>query len=163
MSETTQGTKMKLSQWEALMLESLRGLGWSDDELIDRVMRQELPQDDSKFEFDYSGLAALANEQQETFISAVKDGYTIKYNTIRGIHSWILLTFKQDAQLMLEPPGAEAIYAELSDSEAKRLASVLSFGWQIKTVSRDTEQALTSGKQVESGKQTYEIKPIAGN
>lgn len=163
MNETTQGTKTKLSQWEALMLESLRGLGWSDEEMIERVIRNELPQDDSKFQFDYTALATLANEQQEIFISAVKEGYTIKYNTIRGIHSWILLAFQQDAQLVLEPAGAEAIYAELSESEAKRLADVLSFGWEIKAVSRETEQPLTSGKQVEPGKQTYEIKPIAGN
>ncbi|MFF2885785.1 hypothetical protein [Paenibacillus sp. NPDC057967] len=149
------GTKpeAKLSQWDALSLESLKTHGWTDDELINRVQTGNLPKDDSKFKFDYAGLATLAAEQALTFTQAVRDGYQIKFNTIRGIHSWILIVFGQEAELALEP-GAEAVIASLSEEEASRLESVLSFGWTLNLQENDASAA--------EGKQLYQIVPVQG-
>ncbi|RJE88462.1 hypothetical protein D3P07_10685 [Paenibacillus sp. 1011MAR3C5] len=149
------GTKpeAKLSQWDALSLESLKTQGWTDEELITRVLEGNLPKDDSKFKFDYAGLAALAAEQAETFTQAVRDGYQIKYNTIRGIHSWILIVFGLEAELVLES-GAEAVIASLSEEEASRLESVLSFGWTLNLQENDASAA--------EGKQLYKIVPVQG-
>ncbi|MGO4547387.1 hypothetical protein AB4Z29_21625 [Paenibacillus sp. 2TAB23] len=139
-----------LSQWDALMLESLKAHGWANEELINRVHTGDLPADNSKFQFDYTGLIAFAAENASSFEQAVKQGYHIKYNTIRGIHSWILVALGQEAELLLEP-GHEAVVAALSESEAQQLTSVLSFGWQL---------VLLSDAQASGGKASYRIEPI---
>ncbi|REK74986.1 hypothetical protein [Paenibacillus paeoniae] len=141
-------SEVKLSQWDALSLESLKAQGWSDEDLISRVHGGHLPKDESKFKFDYAGLIALAAEQADFFAQAVREGYQIKYNTIRGIHSWILIVFGQEAELVLES-GAEAVISSLSTEEAHRLESVLSFGW---TLNLQEESAA-------NGKHTYKVVP----
>lgn len=145
-------SKAKLAQWDALQLESLKSQGWTNEELIERVKNGDLPKDDSKFQFDYEGLRAFAAEHPDTFQEAVEHGYQIKYNTIRGIHSWILVALKQEAQLILEP-GAEAVVASLTKPEADSLASVLSFGWKLTAVDGNASTA-------DSGARTaYRITP----
>lgn len=170
MSNSASHTEIKLSQWEALTLESLRSKGWSDEQIIEGVQSGKLPADDSKFQFDYSILTALAAEQEQHFLHAVKEGYRIKYNTIRGIHSWILVALGHEGYLYLEP-GEEAVYATLSKQEAERLSSVLSYGWQLEPAPADktqqlAEQLIGEAKAVgdathqEANKEIYEIKPM---
>ncbi|MFK4303875.1 MULTISPECIES: hypothetical protein [unclassified Paenibacillus] len=128
MTESTK--RVRISQWDALMLESLRALGWSDEELIRRVQHNELPSD-GQSDFDYAELATgLASKEPEIFASAVADGYQIKYNTIRGIRSWIAAAFGREPELSLEE-GSEAVTSELTKVEYARLEQVLSFGWSI--------------------------------
>jgi hypothetical protein len=143
-------SETKLSQWDALMLESLKAYGWPADELISRVQAGNLPTDESKFHFEYTALTALANEEQDTFAQAVTNGYQIKYNTIRGIHSWIIVALKQEAELILEPEN-EAVITHLSEADAQRLASVLSFGWVLSP---------NEGEQDSEGRDSYRVAPI---
>jgi len=124
-------TVSKLSQWDALMLESLIAYGWSTEELLRRIHAGDLPQDDSKFKFQYEQLTATAASDPASFEDAVRNGYQIKYNTLRGISSWILLALGQEAELVLEP-GQEAVIAKLTADERSRLASTLSPGWVIR-------------------------------
>lgn len=146
MTETK--SKVKLSQWDALLLESLRSQGWSNEELLHRVTGGDVPVDESKYEFDYGQLAALANEQPELFRRAVLDGYQIKYNTIRGIRSWIDVALGIEAKLELEE-GQEAVEAELTETEHSRLEDVLSYGWGVTEVSAG-----------DGSNGTYRIEPI---
>jgi len=122
--------KVKLSQSDALLLESLRGLGWTDEELLTRVKAGELPPDESEFEFDYRRLTELQAEDPAQFKQAVASGYRIKYNTIRGIRSWIKVALGKEAMLELAE-GKEAVEARLADEEIERLESVLSIGWHL--------------------------------
>lgn len=122
--------KTKLSQWDALILESLKSFGWSNDELIRRVKERELPTDDSDFHFDYQLLSELESKEPETFRDAVLNGYRIKYNTIRGIRSWIVVAYNREPELILDE-GQEAVVAELTVPEMERLSSVLSVGWKV--------------------------------
>lgn len=128
MTETL--SKVKLSQWDALLLESLRSLGWQDEELLAIATETELPVDNSPFEFDYQQLAGFAAENPEEYAQAITAGYQIKYNTIRGIHSWILVAFGKEALLNLEA-GKEAVEVALTEEERNRLEEVLSYGWRI--------------------------------
>ncbi|AIY09680.1 hypothetical protein ACT3XG_01320 [Paenibacillus polymyxa] len=129
MTESTK--RVRISQWDALMLESLRSLGWSPEELIRRVQQNELPTDG---QFDYAELATgLAANEPEVFVSAVTDGYQIKYNTIRGIRTWIAVALGGEPELSLEE-GSEAITSELTQAEYDRLEQVLSLGWVIQEV-----------------------------
>ncbi|MBH5318794.1 hypothetical protein I6N90_13385 [Paenibacillus sp. GSMTC-2017] len=123
----------KLSQWDALQLESLKAYGWSNEEIIRNVYASKLPKDESKFQFNYSGLSELARDHADTFERAVNDGYQIKYNTIRGIHSWILIALQLDAELVLDP-GKEAVIVSLTETETFSLSSVLSFGWALQAI-----------------------------
>lgn len=121
---------VKLSQWDALLVESLRSLGWSDEEILRKVTEGDLPVDESEYHFDYKQLTALQTEQPKLLEQAVKTGYQIKYNTIRGIRSWIWIALGKEALLELEV-GKEAVEVVLTEAEKDRLKSVLSFGWQI--------------------------------
>ncbi|AIQ27070.1 MULTISPECIES: hypothetical protein [Paenibacillus] len=147
MTETK--NKVKLSQWDALLVESLRSLGWSDEELLRRVAEGDLPADESEYEFDYGQLSTLAGEQPKLFRQAVTEGYQIKYNTIRGIRSWIAVALRTQPKLELEE-GREAVEAVLSESQKQRLEDVLSFGWQI----------TGGGSAADGGNATYRIEPI---
>lgn len=141
---------VKLSQWDALLVESLRSMGWSNEELIARVRAGELPIDESPFEFKYEALTAFAEAEPETFEAAVKQGYQIKYNTVRGIHSWIRVALGLEPELLLET-GAEAVRAALTGSEKERLASVLSYGWHIREA---------DGQAANGERGVYLIEPI---
>ncbi|MFD2614543.1 hypothetical protein [Paenibacillus gansuensis] len=123
-------TLVKLSQWEALLLEGLRALGWPHEELLRRVAERDLPKDESIYELDYQVLADFAAAEPETFRSAVESGYSIKYNTVRGIHSWISIAFGKKPELILEE-GNEAVVSDLTPSEKERLAEILSIGWKV--------------------------------
>ncbi len=123
--------KVKLSQWEALLLEALRHLGWSDQQLLELGSAQQLPVDESEYEFDYAELAAFAIAQPDVYRAAVQDGYRIKYNTIRGIRSWLHIAFELEPELILEE-GQEAVIATLTKAQYDRLCKVLSPGWVIR-------------------------------
>lgn len=58
MTESTT-KRVRISQWDALLLESLRSLGWSQEELIRRVQQNELPTDGPS-DFDYTELVTAA-------------------------------------------------------------------------------------------------------
>ncbi|URJ60641.1 hypothetical protein [Paenibacillus polymyxa] len=131
MTESTK--RVRISQWDALLLESLRSLGWPQEELIRRVQQNELPTN-GPADFDYTELVTgLASQEPEVFTSAVVDGYQIKYNTIRGIRSWIAVAFGREPELSLEE-GSEAVTSELTKAEYDRLERVLSLGWFIQEV-----------------------------
>ncbi|SFF32816.1 hypothetical protein SAMN04487969_12649 [Paenibacillus algorifonticola] len=149
------GTVIKLSQWDALLLESLKSYGWTDEQLIRKVHAGDFPEDTSPFQFDYSVLNALASSDAELFAQAVTEGYQIKYNTIRGIHSWLKVAFKQEAELLLES-GSEAVHAWLTNDEADRLAAVLSYGWSLSRLDGAAPHASDA-----AGRDAYRIYPAA--
>ncbi|MWV46333.1 hypothetical protein GRF59_22265 [Paenibacillus sp. HJL G12] len=122
--------RVKLSQWDALMLEGLRAYGWSNEELLQRVRERNLPEDHSMYEFDYQALAEFAAANPDLFESAVKDGYSIKYNTLGGLRSWIAVAYGLEP-VIVRDPGQEAVFAELTEAQKERLESIISFGWAI--------------------------------
>ncbi|NQX63093.1 hypothetical protein [Paenibacillus qinlingensis] len=146
---TPEANPVKLSQWDALILESLKTQVASADELLQRVQAGQLPVDESKFQFDYKRLTELASEDLASFEQAVRHGYQIKYNTLRGIASWILVVFGQEPELQLEP-GNEAVVASLTAQQHQRLTAVLSHGWVVRG-----EQAATP-----EASSTYVIEPL---
>ncbi|MFD1886306.1 hypothetical protein [Paenibacillus wenxiniae] len=126
--------QVKLSQWDALLLESLRSRGWSEQQLVEIGSLEPLPLDTSEYEWDYTELAALANAQPELYRQAVQYGYQIKYNTIRGLRSWLHVAFNVEPEMLLEE-GQEAIHVTLTDTQFQRLQQVLSPGWVIRVES----------------------------
>ncbi|MEO3944073.1 hypothetical protein [Gorillibacterium sp. CAU 1737] len=123
-------TKVKLSQWDALLIESLKGFGWSPEEIETRVKSGDLPDDESKFHFDYRELGKLLEASPDDFRRALREGYQIKYNTIGGIRSWIEVTLDREALLELAE-GKQAVEVRLTEEEKAKLDGVLSHGWHI--------------------------------
>ncbi|TYP76470.1 hypothetical protein [Paenibacillus methanolicus] len=155
MTSTFNPGRSKLSQWDALSLESLRRYGWKDEELIRRVQEGDLPKDASKFQFDYAGLKNLAHEQSDIIAAALGQGYQVKYSTLRGIQSWLLLALDREAEVHAVP-GREAVTVLLTAAEAERLASVLSYGWSVELQDR----ALRNGAQDAEECGSYVVAPI---
>lgn len=147
MSTSSQPKKIKLSQWDALSLESLLSLGWTEEQLLGHIHEGTLPIDTSPFKFDYVSLSAWIRANEADFKRVLREGYQIKYNTIRGINSWIKLALQVEAELVLEP-GQEAVIASLTPQEAARLASVLSLGW---TILPDSSEAPSPSDQQAEG------------
>ncbi|MDF2921604.1 MAG: hypothetical protein K0R57_518 [Paenibacillaceae bacterium] len=121
---------VRLSQWDAILLESLRGHGWSDDELLQRIRQGDLPEDTSKFGLNYRNLVDTAAAEPETVEAAVRQGYRIKFNTLRGLSNWILLSQGHEPQVDTEP-GRESITATLTTEQHSRLMSAISYGWTV--------------------------------
>ncbi len=142
--------KVKLSQWDAITLEALRVHGWSDEELISRIKSGDLPEDKSAFKFNYVDLRKLAYEEEEVLVSAVKNGYTIKFNTIRGIESWILFALNVQGEASFEP-GQEMVRVSLTDDQKGIVEEVLAYGWKFV---RD------ENAEVSEGATAYRIEPL---
>ncbi|PWV98451.1 hypothetical protein DFQ01_11886 [Paenibacillus cellulosilyticus] len=149
MSNAMGADRVLLSQWEALLLESLRSLGWSDERLLRDVREGELPVDTSMYEFKYEELRAFATAEPVTFERAVIEGYRIKYNTLRGIRSSIAVAYGLEPELTFEA-GEESVTAALTPEQYERLVSVLSYGWIVSEVTKDAD-GLTN---------LYRIEPI---
>ncbi|WP_040952222.1 hypothetical protein [Gorillibacterium massiliense] len=146
----TQQTTVKVSQQIALLIESLRGLGWSEDELAELAKRKNgLPKDNSVFEFDYEELAVFAAGEPEIYESAVRKGYQIKFNTLGGLRSWLYVAFGMEPHIDRRP-GLEGVTAILTNAQLERLETALSFGWRIEKI----------GESLDEGKATYRLEPI---
>lgn len=140
----------KISQQHALLVEALRGLGWSDGEIAGIAAREGgLPKDDSVFQFDYEELRAFAAQEPETFASAVREGYKIKFNTLGGLRSWLSVSFGAEPHIDRRP-GQEGVTAILTDAQLAKLQAALSFGWDVQKV----------GESLEEGKATYRAEPV---
>jgi|GEM_PF-1207344 len=126
--------RVKLSQHESLMIEALRGLGWSDDEIIARVRSRELPIDNSEFQFDYSELSDFDAGQPMLFESALRNGYQMKFNTLGGIRCWISIKLDKEPEVS-RVPGEESVTIALTEAEKNQLISVLSIGWTVAAAS----------------------------
>ncbi|MEJ8306372.1 hypothetical protein [Saccharibacillus sacchari] len=131
MSEIKQTTeRVRLSQWDAIVLESVRALGLDSEELLRRAAEGELPSADNSIIADFTPLLILHREQPEVLEQAVKQGYRIKYNTLGGINTWIKIVFGRDSEVE-RGEGIEGVAVELTAAERERLAPVLSIGWTI--------------------------------
>lgn len=150
MSSSNSNTQdlVKLSQWDALLLESLKGHGWSDDELLRRVREGDVPEDTSDFKFNYQNLLDTAAADFATVEAAVRQGYRIKFNTLRGLSNWMRLALSAEPEVVAEP-GQEAILVTLTPEQHSGLLSAISYGWTVKE----------TGKA--AGGSLYRIEPMA--
>lgn len=122
--------RVKLSQWDAIVLESVRSLGLTDEEILHRTAQGDLPASRDEAIPSFEPLLTLQAEQPEAFERAVTEGYRIKYNTLGGINTWIRIVFGREAEVE-RSEGIEGVASELTPDERDRLKPVLSIGWTI--------------------------------
>jgi len=142
--------QVRLSQWDAIVLESVRALGLDGEELLKRAALGDLPQPDGSAVSDFAPLLTLQAEQPDVLRQAVLQGYRIKYNTLGGIHTWIRVVFGRESEVEREE-GIEGVGVELTPEERDRLAPVLSVGWTLEK---------QEGQASESGAGLYRVVPV---
>lgn len=142
--------RVRLSQWDAIVLESVRALGLNGEELLRRTAEGDLPSAEGAAVSDFGPLLTLHEEQPEVLRQAVKQGYRIKYNTLGGIHTWIRIVFGRESEVE-RGEGIEGVSVTLTAEERERLAPVLSIGWTIQKPEEETS---------ESGTALYRIVPV---
>jgi len=141
-------SKVKISQMNALMLEALRKRGYSNEEMIEAAQHNSFPADDSMYEFNFNELHDFYMEDESYFKQSLTEGYQMKFNTIRGIRSWIHIVFQQEPRLVLEE-GQEAVHATLTKQQVEQLESVLSFGWRTEMTNSHTDEVVIKPDQHE--------------
>lgn len=146
------GERARLSQWDAIVLESVRALGLDGEELLRRTAVGDLPSAEGAVVSDFGPLLTLHQEQPEVLKQAVEQGYRIKYNTLGGIHTWIRIVFGRESEIE-RGEGIEGVSVELTAEERERIAPVLSIGWTIRKQEGDVSEA---------GTESYRIVPVRG-
>jgi hypothetical protein len=131
--------KTMLSQHDALMIETLRSHGVSDDELINRIQSGNIEsfQQIGNGDFDFTDLVRFAEENGDVFVQAVRDGYEIKFNTRNGIKYLLMVKFGKRAGVDYEFLEDRFERLALTDSELQDLRAVLSKYWTITAQERD--------------------------
>jgi hypothetical protein len=135
---------VKLSQWEAILLEVLRAHGTEDQEIIDRFKSGDIRpfQQIEDGRFDFAHLLDLAQSQWDLFERAVRDGYQIKFSTFNGIKTLLSLKFQQQAERDYAVHEDYLERVRLKQADVEWLRSTISPNWQIIETERrpDTDE-----------------------
>ncbi|OWA34179.1 hypothetical protein B9G55_17810 [Saccharibacillus sp. O16] len=142
--------RVRLSQWDAIVLESVRAKGLDGESLLERAAAGKLPDPTDSLVSDFSPLLTLHEEQPEVLRQAVTEGYRIKYNTLGGINTWIKIVFGREPEVE-RSEGMEGVSVSLTDEEYARLAPVLSIGWTLER---------QEGEAAEAGMAPYRVIPV---
>ncbi|GAA3407324.1 hypothetical protein ACFFNY_32075 [Paenibacillus hodogayensis] len=130
--QQTSGEKVGISQWSAIVLETLRAGSLSDERIL-ALLREgdvdSLPSLPDKLNYDE--LLELARTDWETVRSAVSEGYRIKYNTIYGIRTLLKLKYEAEANLVYEQGEGYLDQIRLTDAQLEEFRSSLSAYWSI--------------------------------
>lgn len=125
-------TKPKLSLMEAYMVESLRGKGVSNEEIITLVEQKDADRlKEMEPRFDYGELVEAAHKDLEAFRSALFDGYEVKFVTFNGLKNLLRMRFgKEEARdYTVSETGIQGLRFELH--ELDQLNDLLSSNWRV--------------------------------
>lgn len=111
----------------AYMIETLRNNGISDEQILHQIKERDVtPWDRLHSNFDFTNLVELADKDQTIFESIIRDGYTVKFVTIRGLQTLLQLKFDKiaDRDYQVTETGISGLQLEESDfTELKQLLS----------------------------------------
>lgn len=124
---------VKISQHDALMIESIRAQGISNQILLDLVKGGKVIdlQALGNGDFDYRELLQFANADWEAFEAAVLHGYRMKYNTINGIRYLLRVKFGKEAERVTRDEGDYLNNIELRTEDLNKLREILSSYWLV--------------------------------
>jgi hypothetical protein len=127
---------VKISQHDALMIESIRAQGTSDRALLELVRSGNLAdlQDSGNGDFDYRELLTFANADLASFEAAILDGYEIKFNTINGIRYLLRVKFGKEVERLTRDEGDYLADVELRTEDLNKLREIVSKYWSITEV-----------------------------
>ncbi|GIO21505.1 hypothetical protein [Oceanobacillus sp. J11TS1] len=125
-------SRPKISLMEAYMIETLRANGITDEEIIEKVKEENvssLKQIHDKF--DLEQLITLAEKDFTAFEQALKDGYTVKFVTVRGLENLLKLKFQKEAgkDYKKTETGIQSLQAD--EAVLREVKEILSPNWKI--------------------------------
>ncbi|NYF23610.1 hypothetical protein [Sporosarcina sp. JAI121] len=122
----------RITLMDAYMIETLRGNGISDDELLSRLEQKNIsPWENVKPTFDFNELIKFFDQNPSTFISILSDGYTVKFITMKGLQNLLKMKFDkiENRDYQLTDNGISHLKIESESYPA--LKQMLSSNWVI--------------------------------
>ncbi|MFS0861974.1 hypothetical protein [Fredinandcohnia sp. 179-A 10B2 NHS] len=116
----------------AYMLETLRSMGKSNEEILEKVKDGDVSSwNELDSHFDFTQLIELAKDNGSAFESIVRDGYQVKFVTVRGVENLLRLKFDKvvDRDFTSTEKGITGL--ELTSEQLSTFSKLLSSNWHI--------------------------------
>ena len=115
----------------AYMIETLRSNGVSDDTLLTQVEQKDVSAWEELSTFDFNDLVELYNHDQNTFKSILRDGYTVKFVTIRGLQTLLKLRFDKIPERDYQLTSKGITQLRIEEQQLTIITQMLSKNWII--------------------------------
>ncbi|MER2090838.1 MAG: hypothetical protein ABS920_13950, partial [Sporosarcina sp.] len=138
----------RITLMDAYMIETIRGNGISDAELLSRIEQKDIsPWKNVKPTFDFNELVKLYDQNPSTFTSILSDGYTVKFITMKGLQNLLKMKFDkiQNRDYQLTDNGISHLKIESESESYPALKQMLSSNWVIHEI---TKQGGSESNQV---------------
>lgn len=119
----------KLSMMDAILLETIRNKGISNDEILQKLEEKETHLFDRNTEI--TSLISLYEEDKTKFASILHNGYTVKFVTRNGLINLLKLKFNKIAErdYQLLENGIKQL--QMDEQQLASLKQLLSINWVI--------------------------------
>ncbi|MER2260946.1 MAG: hypothetical protein ABS934_02950 [Psychrobacillus sp.] len=125
---------MKLTMKEAVLLESLRSNGVSNQELLNKLDGRSW---EETFSTEYETLLNIYLQDKEHFIELLEDGYSVKFITLNGLKNLLKMKFNklEDQDYKIVDNTFELL--ELNQQQLNTLRQLLSVNWVVEEHERE--------------------------
>ena len=126
------------------MIETLRGNGVSDDEIITKIAQKDIGfWENVKPAYDFNELIKLYDQDPQKFLSILSNGYTVKFITINGLHNLLKMKFDKikDHDYQLTDSGIS--HLKIEQRIYPVLKQMLSKNWVIHELSEQNSDQPT--------------------
>ncbi|NME05326.1 hypothetical protein [Psychrobacillus sp. BL-248-WT-3] len=139
---------IKLTMMEAVLLESLRSNGVSNQELLDCLDGRSW---EETFSTEYETLLNIYNQDKQQFIELLENGYSVKFITFNGLRNLLKMKFNKLEEQDYKIVDNTFELLELNPQQLSTLRQLLSINWVVEEHEReglDTDSILVKLKPV---------------
>ena len=125
--------RVRISQMSALLLEHARSFGYSDEQLLDWIDRNDMDalqgaEDDF---YKYADWVNYAREYGEDLQAAVREGYQMTFNTVYGLTRWLEQRLGAVSGEQYTPGEGRMDHLKVSEQEMDMLKQTLATNWAV--------------------------------
>ena len=122
----------KISMMDAYMIEALRSNGVSNEEILNHLAKKDLSSwDNIRPKFDFNELLKLYEQDKSVFKSILVEGYTVKFLTMNGLKSLLMMKFNNIAEQDYQVSDTGIEHLEIETQNFLALEQILSINWII--------------------------------
>ncbi|MCM3357944.1 hypothetical protein [Psychrobacillus sp. MER TA 171] len=139
---------IKLSMMEAVLLESLRSNGVSNQELLNNLDGRSW---EETFSTEYEALLNIYSQDKQQFIELLENGYSVKFITFNGLKNLLKMKFNKLEEQDYKIVDNTFELLELNPQQLSTLRQLLSINWTVEEHEReglDTDSILVKLKPV---------------
>ena len=139
---------IKLSMMEAVLLESLRSNGVSNQELLNNLDGRSW---EETFSTEYEALLNIYSQDKQQFIELLENGYSVKFITFNGLKNLLKMKFNKLEEQDYTIVDNTFELLELNPQQLSTLKQLLSINWVVDEHEReglDTDSILVKLKPV---------------